>query len=234
MSSIRLLTFDLDNTLWDVEPVIVRADALMIHWLDQHYPRWQPIGRDGLASIRDEIASARPDIHHDFTAMRKATLERALTMAGYDAAQATQGAEGAFEVFYEGRNQVVLFESVHEVLTELSQSYTLYALSNGNADIHRAGISQYFQGHFSAASAGFAKPHPRMFEQALASAGVSALQAIHIGDHPVQDIAAAQAVGLKTVWTNYHAADWRLPTLADAEVRQFADLPAAIATLATR
>lgn len=234
MTGVTLLTFDLDNTLWDVEPVILRADAAMVAWLDEHYPRWQSVGAEGLNYLRNTIASGQPHIRHDFTAMRMATVELALTISGHSQAQARAGAKGAFEVFYRGRNEVTLFEHVHSVLTELSRDYTLYALSNGNADIHQAGISGYFQQHLSAASVGFAKPHPRMFEDALALAGVEAGQAIHIGDHPVQDVAAAQAVGLKTIWVNYHAADWRLPTTADAEVRQFNDLPAAIARLASK
>ena len=37
--SIECITFDLDDTLWDVEPVILRAEELFYQWLSQHCPR---------------------------------------------------------------------------------------------------------------------------------------------------------------------------------------------------
>ncbi|MFO6375092.1 HAD family hydrolase, partial [Pseudomonas aeruginosa] len=33
MSSLRLITFDLDDTLWDVAPVMNNAEALLREWL---------------------------------------------------------------------------------------------------------------------------------------------------------------------------------------------------------
>ena len=35
---IKLLTFDLDNTLWSVDPIIIRAENAMMEWLYEHYP----------------------------------------------------------------------------------------------------------------------------------------------------------------------------------------------------
>ena len=37
--SIRLITFDLDDTLWDNRPVILGAEAAMRDWLALHTPR---------------------------------------------------------------------------------------------------------------------------------------------------------------------------------------------------
>ncbi len=231
MNDVRLLTFDLDNTLWDVERIIVRAEADMVAWLDAHYPDWQRVGRDGLRALRGDVARQQPEICHDLTAVRLEVLRRALLQAGYDEAGARAGAAGAFEVFFAGRHRVTLFEGVADVLSGLSQVHPLYALSNGNADIGRAGLAGYFSAQLSAASVGFAKPHPRMFEEALSLAGVSAAQALHIGDHPEQDVAAAQAVGMKAVWVNYSGLAWPLTQPPDGEIRHFSELPAMIARL---
>lgn len=231
MSAISLLTLDLDNTLWDVESIIVKADADMYTWLDQHYPAWRALGMAGFNAIRQQILIERTDIAHDFTALRLAMLEQLLLATGYDGARATVGAKAAFDVFYTGRNRVVLFDGVADTLTHLAERFPLYALSNGNADLHRAGIAPWFKAHFSAARAGHAKPHPRMFEQALAEAGVAPAQAVHIGDHPAQDVAAAQAVGLRSVWVNLSNAEWPLSRRPDAEIRHFSELPAALDVL---
>ena len=231
MSAISLLTLDLDNTLWDVESIIVTADADMYSWLDQHYPAWRALGMAGFNAIRQQVLTERSDIAHDLSALRLAMLEQLLLATGYDHEQANTGAAGAFEVFYSGRNRVVLFDGVADTLTQLAARFPLYALSNGNADLQRTGIAPWFKAHFSAATAGHAKPHPRMFEQALARAGVSPAQAVHIGDHPAQDVAAAQAVGLRSVWVNLTNAEWPLTRRPDAEIRHFSELPSALEVL---
>ncbi len=48
-------------------------------------------------------------------------------------------------------------------LRRLSERYRLFALSNGNADLQRCGIAQWFEGHITAISAGAAKPDVRIF-----------------------------------------------------------------------
>ena len=35
---IRVITFDLDNTLWDVEPALIRAEEAQQSWLLEHRP----------------------------------------------------------------------------------------------------------------------------------------------------------------------------------------------------
>ena len=39
MSLIGAIIFDLDNTLWDVHPVIHRAEHALLAFLTVHYPR---------------------------------------------------------------------------------------------------------------------------------------------------------------------------------------------------
>src|SRR6185437_194075 len=39
LGDLRAIAFDLDNTLWDVGPVIVRAEQCLHDWLRQHCPR---------------------------------------------------------------------------------------------------------------------------------------------------------------------------------------------------
>lgn len=243
MPGIRLITFDLDDTLWDTGDVIARAEQAMLAWLDAQRPDWRRLGIDGLRAARREVAGERPEIAHDFTALRLAVVQRLLSRSGYSAALAASGAEAAFAAFYDERNRVRLFDGVADTLHLLSRRYTLHALSNGNADITRAGLGDLFSAHFSAASVGHAKPHPRMFEASLASAGVRAAEAVHIGDHPLQDISAACAAGMRTIWVNRAGEPWPGPEAAgdagtpaapgaDAELRHFSELPALLERLA--
>lgn len=51
----------------------------------------------------------------------------------------------------------------------------------------------------SAADVGWLKPHPRIFEAALACLGVQPQEAVFVGDNPVPDIAGAQNAGMRGV-----------------------------------
>ena len=105
------------------------------------------------------------------------------------------------------------------MLETLADSYTLGALSNGNADLKRIGIRELFGFHHSAESIGRRKPDPDMFQAALHSAGVQPEQALHVGDHPVEDVDAARQHGFHAVWANL--IDLRWPSDLDKPEHQF-------------
>jgi putative hydrolase of the HAD superfamily len=111
-------------------------------------------------------------------------------------------------VFHDARNRVTFFPGALEVLETLADSYTLGALSNGNADLKRIGIRELFGFHHSAESIGRRKPDPDMFQAALLSAGVRPEQALHVGDHPVEDVDAARQHGFHAVWANLIDLRW--------------------------
>src|SRR5688500_1371972 len=102
-SKIRAIAFDLDNTLWDIETVIARAESRLYEWLQQHCPRIP--AAHSLAAMRDErtrIARAEPHQAHDLTYLRLAMLSRLARDFGYDEQLAAQ----AYEVFFAARNQL--------------------------------------------------------------------------------------------------------------------------------
>ena len=39
MNGIRTITLDLDDTLWEIHPVIRRAERVLRAWMTEHYPR---------------------------------------------------------------------------------------------------------------------------------------------------------------------------------------------------
>lgn len=231
--NIRLITFDLDNTLWDVEPIVARAEKTMRDWIRAEHPGF--VARFDFrefSRLRHAVVTERHDIAHDLTALRTEVLRRAFVEGGYAASEAEVAAGNAFDVFYAGRNTVEYFPGALEALTVLGRDFRLCALSNGNADIQRVGLGHLFSGHFSAASVGAAKPDPRIYLAALAASGVTPAQAIHVGDHPEQDIAAAAGVGMRTVWVNFTDQVWPDLPPADAEITGFDELVPVIRRLA--
>jgi putative hydrolase of the HAD superfamily len=65
--------------------------------------------------------------------------------------------------------------------------------------LHSLELVAHFDFIAASARVGFEKPHPRIFEYALEQAGVSAGEAIHVGDHLDADVAGARAIGIEGV-----------------------------------
>jgi FMN hydrolase / 5-amino-6-(5-phospho-D-ribitylamino)uracil phosphatase len=126
----------------------------------------------------------------------------ALENAGYPGSDAQMLAEAGFQVFLAARHQVELFAEVHPTLEALANRFKLGVITNGNADVRRLGLADYFQFALCAEELGIGKPDPKPFTEALKRAGIAAEHAVHIGDHPSDDIAGAQAAGLRAVWFN--------------------------------
>jgi putative hydrolase of the HAD superfamily len=122
---------------------------------------------------------------------------------GLSERQAREQARSAFLVFFEARQQVVFFEHALETLEALAGTYQLAALTNGNAHIEKIGLDRFFSFAFSSADVSASKPAPDIFHAALDRAGVSALQAIHVGDNLVDDIHGAGSVGMHTIWVQH-------------------------------
>ena len=60
-------------------------------------------------------------------------------------------------------------------------------------------LEALFDGIVTSAGAGVRKPSPAIFEQALTLAGVSAAEALHVGDTHDEDVAGARAAGIEPV-----------------------------------
>jgi FMN hydrolase / 5-amino-6-(5-phospho-D-ribitylamino)uracil phosphatase len=198
-----LITFDLDNTLWDVDSVIVAAEQSMRAWLRQNVPEVVDLYNSaGLNEIRAQVLLHQPELKHNLSALRVLITQRAIESCGYGSASAERLSRKAFDVFMDGRHQVNYFEDALTTLAMLSSRYMLAALSNGNADITRLGLDRYFSFAYSAADVGRGKPHPDMFLAALERTGTRPEGAVHIGDHLDDDIAGAQSVGMHTIWVD--------------------------------
>ncbi|WP_397450554.1 HAD family hydrolase [Pseudomonas sp. NA-150] len=223
--SIKLITFDLDDTLWDTAPVIVSAEAVLRNWLAENAPDLGPVPVEHLWAIRSKLVEADPSFKHRISALRRKVLFHALEDAGYPHAQAQELADESFEVFLHARHQVDIFPEVVPTLEILAKSYTLGVLTNGNADVRRLGLMDFFAFALSAEDLGIGKPDPTPFREALKRVNVDAHAAVHIGDHPGDDIAGAQQAGYRAIWFNPAGKVWEAEKLPDAEIRSLTELP---------
>ena len=224
LSDVRAIAFDLDNTLWDVEPVLERAEQRLAAWLQQHCPRIA-LSRAEMRAAREQLARREPHNAHDVSYLRITALAAHAREHGYDERVASQ----AFEVFLAARNEVEIFADVAPALARLRRRYALASLSNGNADLARIGLGRVFSVSLNAGEIGAAKPQRRCFERLAQELRLAVGEIAYVGDDPQLDVAAARAAGLRTVWMNRRALEWPQQLApADMTVRDCAQLATAL------
>jgi putative hydrolase of the HAD superfamily len=92
--------------------------------------------------------------------------------------------------------------------------------------VDRFGIGQYFDFVLTSADCGYRKPHPRIFELALANWGFLPDEIAMVGDRLDADISGARPLGIYTIWIKRRA---RRPDPAvaspDAAVQSLSEIP---------
>ncbi len=99
----------------------------------------------------------------------------------------------------------ILFPDALPALQRLRQRYRLALLTNGDSGLQRekvagARLGDYFEVMVASGDIGVGKPDPRIYTYTLAQLGVAPGAALMIGDNPINDVAGAQAVGMRGIW----------------------------------
>lgn len=206
VKKIRAISLDLDDTLWPIWPTIERAEKALHDWLQTHAPGAAALfgGASVMNELREHVNTHHPDLRADLSAVRLAMIRLALTRAGEDPLLA----EPAFAVFFSQRQCVTLYDDALPALAFLSARYPLVSLSNGNADIVRIGLGDYFRAAVSAREFGVAKPDPRIFLAAAQAVQLSPEQVLHVGDDATLDALGALNAGMQAAWLNRGDHPW--------------------------
>ncbi len=249
MTAIRAISFDLWDTLVidDSDEAVRRERGLPSKRAARRALTWralnavQPIGEAEVTLAFDVLDAAFNKVWHDQhvtwpLADRLRVLLKGLGRALPDDAFAELvAAQAAMEADLPPRP----IPGVHEALAALGQRYALCVTSDAvftpGTSLRRILATHDLARHFGAFifsdEVGRSKPHRRMFDAAAAALGVSLDQLVHVGDRQHNDIAGAQALGVRAVLFVAARSVDRAGTTADAVCESFADLPAVIASL---
>ena len=102
-----------------------------------------------------------------------------------------------------------LLDGALEVLEYLKINYSLHIITNGFQEVqqgklNKANIDHYFETVTNSEMAGVKKPHPKIFELALAKARANKEESMMIGDNYEADILGAKNMGMECIYYNYH------------------------------
>ena len=133
----------------------------------------------------------------------------------------------------EFKNNCIPFPNLVSMLEELrSNNLVLGMITNGKGqfqmdNIKALGIKKYFEIILISEWEGIKKPDPQIFKRALEQLNVSPNESLFVGDHPDNDVKAAQNVGMKGIWKK--DIQWK-NVEADFIVDDLAEIPIIIET----
>lgn len=240
--SLRAITFDLDDTLWDNRGVMTRTETGHYAWLDEALSDW--LSRRGESrgrfaeryplaayqAARGRLAERFPTRRGDFTWLRERALVELLEAYGLPRSAAWLWAAAAMARFHALRLEVAPHPEVEPLLEDLGGRFRLGAITNGNLALHRLALCRHFRVAIAAGEIQAPKPDARPFLAALARLEASPSRALHVGDSWQEDVLPALRLGMRAVWIAPDAPAGTLPEGVHrlAHVRE---LPALLADL---
>jgi len=192
-SMIRAVLFDLDGTLYDRDAVV---EAVTHEQVDTFYGRFGDADRGALVSrllaLDDHGYARRADVYRTLLAGMEVDAALAADLEAH---------------FWDCYCRHCAFpEDAADTLRQLRASGRKLALvTNGpicwqSRKLRTLGLEDYFDAVLISEAEGIAKPDPRIFVLAIERLGVTASDAMFVGDHPEIDIAGARDAGLVAVW----------------------------------
>ena len=209
MSKIELITFDLDDTFWDIRSTIINAENNSRKWAEDRIGEKIEWGTfEDFMKVRSELVKKDPSLEYDLGMLRKKTIAYHTKKYFKDTKDLNKFIEEAYSFFLGERHKVTFYDDVVIVLEELSSKYKLGVLTNGNADVNKLGIGHLFDFSISSIDVKSNKPDQAHFVKARELSQVNFKNTLHVGDHPVNDILGARKLGINTIWFNLNHLNW--------------------------
>ena len=225
LQPIKLISFDLDDTLYDNSEVIRLAEQKFLEsvieasQISLSQQQWQ--------QHKQHTFEQDPIYCEDVVAWRSKTLIDLLQQQGKTAAQSQQICQIAMAEFVKWRHKINIPEQSIDVLNQLKTRFPLVAITNGNVDPLSIGLNQ-FSLVLRGGEQGRAKPHADLFQQTAEYFQLNPQQILHVGDHLVTDVQGAIQANCQAAWLNLSQQNIRhteqaklLPTL---EIKDLTEL----------
>jgi len=220
---IEVISFDLDDTLWSGPQIIRHAEQASQNWMREHTPEvFSHFNADQLLEKRIQFLKQNPQLKNQISQSRQLFLQQLFKELELPNPQSK--AKACFDVFYQARQNVTLFDGVLETLYELKKQYRLISITNGNADVQQTELADMFELSLIAEDFQRPKPHGDMFEHATASLTCEPQAILHVGDHPVHDMQGAYEMGMYTCWLDDGSRQWNQTFEPDIVVKAIQEL----------
>jgi putative hydrolase of the HAD superfamily len=198
----KAIFFDWDHTLWDHD----RNAFEVIQELMVELPIERSVSHSNV-DIWEKFQAINDQLWDDYQHGRISQKElRETRFVEFFESMSWKGDVQLFSDLYLSRTprKTNLLPGAFQVIESLASKYPLYVLTNGFDDIQHVkiqgvGMSNFFKHIITSEVAGCKKPSPDFFHFALKEAQCLASEVVMVGDHPIIDIQAAEAVGISAI-----------------------------------
>ncbi len=209
--------------------VIFDMDETLIDW-SQHNADWSKLRRDHLKPIYDQLVKAGhplpsldelSDLYNqlyrdawnaaeppDWIAPRQINVLRQTLKALAVGVEEDEIQRLQRHIDWRPIPGVRVFPDAVQVLSALRQAGLHTGLMTNasspmwmrDRELEAFGLLEHLDVRLTAGDVGHLKPHPRAFEAVLEKLGIGPAEAVFVGDQLHDDVAGAQAVGMRAVW----------------------------------
>lgn len=195
----RLISFDLDDTLYDNAPIMARAEHEFADFLCDRYGL-DPYARDPLywKIVKRTLCEEDASLLNDVTDLRALGLIRGFEILRRPLEGGLEEAYALTDHFVKIRSDFEVPLAARDLLSILKRHYPLAAVSNGNVDLQAIGLEGYFDYDLRPSRCGHRrKPHADLFHRLSSLTGVPVREILHVGDDPVTDVQGAVDAGVQ-------------------------------------
>ncbi|WP_392565223.1 5-amino-6-(5-phospho-D-ribitylamino)uracil phosphatase YigB [Utexia brackfieldae] len=201
MTPIKAMTFDLDDTLYDNVPVIKKAEQS----LNEELVRITGLNQFTVTDfnlLKQHVLTLNPDIYHDVVAWRQMTIRYLGHQYGIVSQDIELLVDHLMDHFTYWRHQIEIPAQTHQVLSYLAERIPLAVITNGNVEIEKIGLADYFQFSLRGGIDGRSKPFADTFALAARQLNLPSQQILHVGDNLYTDVLGAVEQGMQACWIN--------------------------------
>ena len=202
----KAISFDLDDTLYDNNPVIEKAEVDFLTYLTTSYSQLEQLDERKWHLYKSIIVKEKPELKHDVTLWRKEILKRIMVVYGMPVVNAIKYSEIALKEFIRLRSNLTVPVKSIKLLNTLAAHYPVVGITNGNVDTQQIGLDDKFSFILSAGNGLKSKPHVDLFQQAALQLDIKIEEILHVGDHLITDVYGAQNNNAQAVWFNPYQA----------------------------
>lgn len=182
LSKIKVLSFDLDNTIYDCQSVLTRAENWFTTYLCDRYGlggKYQSY--DYWANVKSKVLHEDLSLEDDVTLLRAQSLVVAFKEIGIPLKGGLEEARDLVKLFVKKRSEGVVSGEVRTLMSDLKSKYPLISVSNGNLDAKQLEVSSYFETDLRPVRFKFhRKPHQDLFIECANFKQVQPCEILHI------------------------------------------------------
>jgi len=123
-----------------------------------------------------------------------------------------------------------LLPGARDLVSLLSETHSIALLTNGAPDLQRekiaaSGLEGFFKAIAVSGEHGIGKPKPEIFHRLLGELGVSADEALMVGNSLERDIAGARNAGIRSVWIRVPGSEEQADVTPDHTITALSEIP---------